>query len=152
MADSNSFCSCNGSCHLTTMKMIQFTDISERYYIGNLILKNILVLWLKPGRETMIPLLLVELHYLLKDVVLNTFLVNQTSTVVILASSIRICFHNVSLLMQKNINHLSFCNGTLLLIYKLLSVLQCINCLIHWLILFCLVCSLMSCLIILKTF
>ena len=51
-------------------------------------------------------------------------------------------------LMQKNIDHLSFCNGTLLLIYKLLSVLRCINRLIHWLILFCLVCSLMRCLII----
>ena len=34
---------------------------------------------------------------------------------------------------------MSFRNGTLLLIYQLLSVLRCIDCLIHWLILFCLV-------------
>ena len=123
MADSNSFCSCNGSCHLTTMKMIQFTDISERYYIGNLILKNILVLWLKPGRETMIPLLLAELHYLLKDVVLNTFLVNQTSTVVILASSIRICFNNVSLTDAKEYRSFEF------LQWNIVTHIQTLKCL-----------------------
>lgn len=46
--------------------------------------------------------------YLLKDVVLNTFLVNQTSTVVILASSIRICFNNVSLTDAKEYQSFEF--------------------------------------------
>ena len=71
----------------------------------------------------MIPLLLVELHYLLKDVVLNTFLVNQTSTVVILASSIRICFNNVSLTDAKEYRSFEF------LQWNIVTHIQTLKCL-----------------------
>ena len=102
----------------------------------------------------MIPLLLVELHYLLKDVLLNTFLVTQTSTVVILASSIRICFNNVSLTDAKEYRSLMFEFSE----WNIVTHIPTLKCLAVYRLPYSLAhpvlssCSLMSCLIILKTF
>lgn len=89
MADSNSFCSCNGSCHLTTMKMIQFTDISERYYIGNLILKQTLkclAVYQPPyslAHPVLSGLFFDELSDYLENILMcpETLLVSQTSSI-----------------------------------------------------------------------